>query len=61
MRDGVLPGMRVQDLGDLACIESFCTKPAYNAPFGLVITPSATGPLGETAIAVPAKTFLLLR
>lgn len=47
--------------GDLAGIESFCNKPAYNAPFGLVITRSARGPLGETAIAVPAATFLLLR
>jgi predicted AAA+ superfamily ATPase len=46
---------------DLRGIESFCAKPAYQAPFGLIITQEASGPMGEHAIAVPAKTFMLLR
>jgi len=46
---------------DLAGIESFCGKSAYNAPFGLIITQEASGPIGEYSIAVPAKTFLLVR
>lgn len=46
---------------DLGGIETFCSKPAYSADFGLIITQSAEGPIGDKAIAVPASTFLLLR
>lgn len=46
---------------DLAGIETFCSKSAYSAEFGLVITQTVEGPIGEKAIAVPASTFLLLR
>ncbi len=45
----------------LAGIESFCAKPAYAAPFGIIVTQSTEGPIGDKAIAVPASTFLLLR
>ncbi|RJP37185.1 MAG: ATP-binding protein [Phycisphaerales bacterium] len=46
---------------DVKPIEQFCTKPAFSGEFGLVITRSAAGPIGERAIAIPASTFLLLR
>lgn len=46
---------------DLKGIESFCRKPAYAAPFGLIITQTAEGELGDYAIAIPASTLLLLR
>jgi len=46
---------------DLAGIEAFCGKPAYSADFGLIITQTTAGPIGDKTIAVPASTFLLLR
>ena len=46
---------------DLKGIESFCRKPAYAAPFGLIITQTAEGELGDHAIAIPASALLLLR
>ncbi|MCC7294200.1 MAG: ATP-binding protein [Phycisphaerales bacterium] len=46
---------------DLAGIHAFCRKKAYGADFGLVITQTAEGPIGDKAIAIPASTFLLLR
>jgi predicted AAA+ superfamily ATPase len=46
---------------DLAGIRTFCEKPAYAAEFGLVITQTSEGPIGDKAIAVPASTFLLIR
>jgi len=49
------------DKAALAGIESFCGKAAYAAPFGVIVTQSTEGPIGEKAIAVPASTFLLLR
>lgn len=42
-------------------IESFCRKPAYAAKFGLIITQTAEGEIGDHAIAIPASTLLLLR
>jgi predicted AAA+ superfamily ATPase len=45
----------------LAGIESFCSKPAYAAPFGILVTQTAEGPIGKDTIAVPASTFLLLK
>jgi predicted AAA+ superfamily ATPase len=45
----------------LAGIDSFCAKPAYAAPFGIMVTQSVEGPIGKNAIAVSASTFLLLR
>lgn len=47
--------------GDAVGIEAFCGKSAYAADFGLIVTQSAEGPVGDRAIAVPASTFLLLR
>lgn len=49
------------DAAALAGIESFCSKPAYAAPFGIIVTQSIDGPIGDKARAVPASTFLLLR
>jgi predicted AAA+ superfamily ATPase len=49
------------DLAAIAGIESFCSKPAYAAPFGIIVTQSFDGILGDKVIAVPAATFLLLR
>ena len=49
------------DKAAIAGIESFCGRPAYAAPFGVIVTQTAEGPIGDTAIAVPASTFLLLR
>lgn len=49
------------DKASVAGIESFCGKAAYEAPFGVIVTQSAEGPIGDNAIAVPASTFLLLR
>lgn len=46
---------------DLAGIRSFCGKPAYAAPFGVVVTQTAEGLIGDDAVAVPLSTFLLLR
>lgn len=45
----------------LAGIESFCAKTAYSAPFGIIVTQTTEGPIGDKVIAVPASTFLLLR
>lgn len=45
----------------LAGIRSFCGKPAYAAPFGIVVTQTAEGLLGDDAVAIPLSTFLLLR
>jgi predicted AAA+ superfamily ATPase len=45
----------------LAGIESFCSRPAYAAPFGIIVTQSFEGPIGDKVIAVPASSFLLLR
>ncbi len=49
------------DKAALTGIESFCGKPAYAAPFGIIVTQTSEGPVGDKAIAVPASTFLLLR
>lgn len=49
------------DKSALAGIESFCAKPAYAAPFGIIVTQTIGGPIGERAIAVPAASFLLLK
>jgi predicted AAA+ superfamily ATPase len=49
------------DKSALVGIESFCAKPAYAAPFGILVTQTIDGPIGDNAIAVPASTFLLLR
>lgn len=46
---------------EVAGLESFCAKPAYAASFGLIVTQSAEGPVGNCALAVPASTFLLLK
>lgn len=46
---------------DIAGIEAFCSKEAYGADFGIIVTQKAEGPIGDRAIAVPASTFLLLR
>lgn len=46
---------------EVAGIESFCARPAYEASFGLIVTQSAEGPIGNSALAVPASTFLLLK
>ncbi len=46
---------------DCAGIEAFCGKAAYAAKFGLIITQTAEGPVGENVIAIPASSFLLLR
>ncbi len=45
---------------ELAGIDPFCSKPAYAAEFGLVITQTTEGPIKEQAIAIPASTFLLI-
>ncbi len=45
----------------LAGIRSFCGKPAYAAPFGVIVTQTTEGPVTDNAIVVPASTFLLLR
>ena len=45
----------------IAGIEAFCGKTAYSASFGIVITQTAEGPIGDKAIAIPASTFLLLK
>ena len=42
----------------MAPLESFCGQEKYNAPFGLLITQDAAGPLGDHVIAVPARAFL---
>lgn len=47
--------------GDLAGIEVFCAKSAYSADFGLIITQTAGGQIGEKALMIPASSFLLLR
>jgi predicted AAA+ superfamily ATPase len=49
------------DKAALAGIESFCGKSAYAAPFGIIVTQTTEGPIGDKAIALPASTFLLLR
>lgn len=49
------------DKNSIAGIESFCTKPANAAPFGIIVTQATEGPICDKAIAVPASTFLLLR
>jgi predicted AAA+ superfamily ATPase len=49
------------DKAALAGIESFCAKSAYAAPFGIIVSQTTEGPIGDTALAVPASTFLLLR
>ncbi|MBI5863499.1 MAG: ATP-binding protein [Planctomycetes bacterium] len=46
---------------DAAGVRSFCGRAAYAAPFGLIVTQSAEGPVGGYAIAIPASTFLLIR
>lgn len=46
---------------DVKGLESFCGKKAYGAPFGLIVTQTAEGPVGDCALAVPASTFLLLK
>ncbi len=46
---------------EVAGIDAFCGKQAYSAPFGLIITQGAEGPVGERAIALPASTFLLIK
>jgi len=46
---------------EVAGIESFCAKPAYAASFGLIVTQTAEGPIENSALAVPASTFLLLK
>lgn len=51
----------IPDRPALAGIDSFCSKSAYAAPFGIIVTQTAEGPIGKNAIAVPASTFLLLR
>lgn len=52
---------RTPGKSEIAGIESFCAKPAYAAPFGLIITQTAEGPIGDAALAIPASTFLLLK
>jgi|GEM_PF-169562 predicted AAA+ superfamily ATPase len=46
---------------DLVGINAFCQKKAYAADFGLVITQSFEGSIGDNAMAIPASTFLLIR
>jgi predicted AAA+ superfamily ATPase len=46
---------------DLAGIESFCGRPHYNAPFGIIVTQTHEGPVGLCAIAVPVASLLLVR
>jgi predicted AAA+ superfamily ATPase len=45
---------------DYQGIRSFCERPHYNAPFGLVITQEASGEVAEGVIAVPASALLAL-
>ncbi|MBA3482605.1 MAG: hypothetical protein H0T51_12390 [Pirellulales bacterium] len=51
----------LRDKAAIAGIESFCDKAAYSAPFGVVVTQTAEGPIGDKAIAVPASSMLLLK
>ena len=46
---------------DTVGLAAFCAKAAYGADFGIVVTQTAEGDLGNNLIAVPASTFLLLR
>jgi predicted AAA+ superfamily ATPase len=45
---------------DLEGLKSFCNKPQYEAPFGIVITQEKSGIVSDRIIAVPAKTILTL-
>ncbi|HEX8325243.1 MAG TPA: AAA family ATPase [Tepidisphaeraceae bacterium] len=47
------------DVRDIAALEAFCTKPHYNAKFGLIVTQTHAGKVGERTIAVPASALLL--
>jgi len=46
---------------DLAGIKAFCSKPAYAAEFGLIITQTTEGRIDDRTLAIPASTFLLVR
>ncbi len=45
---------------DVTGVETFCSRAHYNAPFGLVITQDAEGPIGKHTFALPAASFLLV-
>jgi len=46
---------------DVAGIRSFCSKPHYEAPFGIVITQDIFGRIDDRVIAIPAPTMLMLK
>ena len=45
---------------DLDGLKTFCSKPHYEAPFGIIITQEKEGPVDNNIIAIPAKTLLAL-
>lgn len=46
--------------GQLNGLKSFCGQKRFDAPFGIAITQEYAGPIGDSIIAVPASTFLML-
>ena len=44
---------------DAKAADTFCSKPHYEASFGLVVTQNQVGKLGDSCIAVPAAHLLL--
>jgi predicted AAA+ superfamily ATPase len=46
--------------GDGVGLQSFCSQPKYNAPFGLLVTQDASGPFGPNVLALPAYALLSL-
>jgi predicted AAA+ superfamily ATPase len=45
---------------NLAGLQAFTRKNAYNAPFGILVTRDEAGDQGNNIIAIPARNFLLL-
>lgn len=45
--------------GDCAAAAEFCSRPQYEARFGLIVTQDQAGKIGEHCIAVPASHLLL--
>jgi predicted AAA+ superfamily ATPase len=44
---------------DWAAAEAFCSKPHYEAPFGIIVTQEHAGKVGNSCVAVPAANLLL--
>lgn len=45
---------------DMDGLVSFCSKPQYEAPFGIIVTQEKAGKVSDNIVVVPAKTMLTL-